>query len=245
MLITLWFYFILILLTVATSIVIVIALHLYPTENYGQKATIIWGRALLKLTGIDLTVQGLENLKPGQAYIFAANHQSQFDIFVLWACMPRKSYWLIKAELFSIPILTHALSSMGSLPIDRTNLQRSIASLNKAAEIARAGNSIVIFPEGTRNATGELLPFKTGGFALAIKSGQPLIPVSISGTRFIQPRGVLRIHPGPVKVVFGRPIETTPFAPNKKQALMKVVREAMAQNYDPDYPYGGGKVVTT
>ncbi|RLA87913.1 MAG: 1-acyl-sn-glycerol-3-phosphate acyltransferase [Deltaproteobacteria bacterium] len=238
MLKSIWFNFWLFVLTiVAGTVAIVLSLH----DRQGNRVHEVgrwWGRTLLRIAGVAVTIQGLEHLKADQAYIFAANHQSQFDIFVLQACLPGQFRWLAKVELFHIPIFGQALRRMGSLPIDRSNRQAAIRSLDQAAAKVQAGTSIIIFPEGTRGATGQLLPFKKGGFALAIKSGQPIVPVSISGTRFIQPRGALGIHPGPVKVVLGPPLGTSNYTLNRKQELMAELRAAIERNYDPDYPYG-------
>ncbi|MBW1916487.1 MAG: 1-acyl-sn-glycerol-3-phosphate acyltransferase [Deltaproteobacteria bacterium] len=237
MLKSLWFNFWLVFLTIFGGIaVILLALH----DRQGNRVHEIgrwWARTLLKIAGVAVSIQGLEHLAPDRSYIFAANHQSQFDIFVLQAYLPGQFRWLAKVELFSVPIFGKALRLMGSLPIDRSNRQTAIKSLDQAAAKVQGGTSIIIFPEGTRGATGQLLPFKKGGFVLAIKSGQPIVPVSISGTQFIQPRGVLRIHPGPVKVVLGPPLETTAYTLNRKQELMAELRAAIERNLDPNYPY--------
>lgn len=238
MLKSLWFNFWLVFLTIFGGIAAIL-LALYDRQgNRVHEIGRWWARTLLKIAGVSVTVQGLEHLSRDRAYIFAANHQSQFDIFVLQAYLPGQFRWLAKVELFHIPIFGQALRLMGSLPIDRSNRQAAIKSLDQAAAKVEVGTSIIIFPEGTRGATGQLLPFKKGGFALAIKSGQPIVPVSISGTRFIQARGVLRIHPGPVKVVLGSPLETSAYTLNNKQELMAKLREAIEKNFDPDYPYG-------
>lgn len=235
---TLWFNFWLILLTVSLG---TMAIFLALFDPQGEKVHQLgrwWARTLLRIARVPVTLQGVEHLSPGRAYIFAANHQSRFDIFVLQAYLPGQFRWLAKIELFYIPIFGHALRLSGSLPIDRSNRQAAIKSLNQAAEKVKAGTSIIIFPEGTRGATGQLLPFKKGGFVLAIKSGQPIVPVSISGTRFIQPRGTFRIHSGPVKVILGAPIDTAAYTLNRKQELMARLRAAIEHHYDPDYPYG-------
>lgn len=238
MLLTLWFYFWLVVLTVAIGLLAVVLALLDPSGHQAHQAGRWWARTLLKIAKVSVTIHGLEHLAPGRAYVFAANHKSEFDIFVLQAYLPGQFRWLAKIELFYIPIFGHALRLTGSLPIDRRNRQAAIRSLNQAADKVQSGTSIIIFPEGTRGTAGQLLPFKKGGFVLAIKSGQPLVPVSISGTRFIQARGMFRIHPGPVKVVLGHPIETRAYTLNRKQELMVELQAAIEQNYDPDYPYG-------
>ena len=207
------------------------------TGNAPHLSARTWARTILAVARVRVRITGLSHIDPNRSYIYMANHQSNFDIPVLLGYLKVQFRWLAKVELFSVPIFGKALRLMGSLPIDRSNRQTAIKSLDQAAAKVQGGTSIIIFPEGTRGATGQLLPFKKGGFVLAIKSGQPIVPVSISGTQFIQPRGVLRIHPGPVKVVLGPPLETTAYTLNRKQELMAELRAAIERNLDPNYPY--------
>ena len=125
---------------------------------------------------------------------------------------------------------------MGSISVDRENLRSAVQSLDRATAIVKRGVSLIIFPEGTRAMSRELLPFKKGVFIMAIKAGQPIVPVSISGTRFIQSRGTIRMKPGPIKVVISPPI--TPLTFRRKEELMAAVRQAIDAHYDPDFPHG-------
>ncbi len=234
------FHISLILLTFLCGLAVILVSGFDPQGRRMHQIGRFWGRALLKISGVPVSVIGIEKLDPEHPYIFAANHQSQFDIFVLLGYLPRQFSWLAKAELFSIPVLGPAMRRMGSLPIDRGNRTAAMKSLHDAAAKVRSGISIAIFPEGTRGASGRLQPFKKGGLVLAIKSGQPLVPVSISGTRFIQPRGSFRIHPGPVRVVLGTPIPTADCGPRDKEKVLRLLYTAIAANFDPDYPYGLG-----
>ena len=234
----LWFHFWLLILTLTTGVLIIFASFLAPGGGLIQRLARGWARTLLWLVRIPLEVRGLEHLQAGQAYVFAANHRSNFDIFVLLAVLPGRFLWVAKKPLFQIPVFGWALTRMGSVPVDRTNLQEAIKSLNRAAAIVRGGVSMIIFPEGTRVTTGELLPFKKGVFIMALKAGQPIVPVAISGTRFIQPRGSFQVRPGPVKVVIAPPIH--PGDCHHREDLMEAVRRAIAANYDPDFPYGPG-----
>ena len=194
------------------------------------------GRTLLRVIRVPLEVQGLEHLTPGQPYVFAANHRSNFDIFTLLSILPGRLMFVAKKSLFQIPLFGQALRRMGSVPLDRDSLKEAMKSLDQAAARVQAGASMIIFPEGTRVPTPELIPFKKGVFIMASKAGQPIVPVSISGTRFIQPRGALQVRPGPVRVVISAPIH--PLDYKRKEDLMAAVYQAVAANYDPDYPYG-------
>jgi 1-acyl-sn-glycerol-3-phosphate acyltransferase len=234
----LWFLFWLVLITLFAGVVVIFVSFLNPDSPLLQMIARSWGLILLKIARVPVQVEGLEHLRPGQAYVYAANHRSNFDIFVLISTLPGRFLFVAKKSLFKIPVFGQALSSIGSVSVDRDNLQSAIQSLNRAAAIVRSGISMIIFPEGTRATSRELLPFKKGVFVMALKAGQPIVPVSISGTRFIQPRKSLRVRPGPVKVVISSPIAPSAF--QRKEDLMAAVRQAINAHYDPDFPYGSG-----
>ena len=237
----LWFYFWLILLTLILGTQIIIFTLIQPQGNLGRKIARLWAGLLLKILDIPVSVEGLENLVPGQTYVFASNHRSQFDIFVLMVTLPGDFGWVAKKSLFQIPVFGQAMGRLGNISIDRQNLQEAIKSLNNAAELIQRGRSLIIFPEGTRASTRELLPFKKGVFIMALKGAQPIVPVSISGTLAIQERGSLYVRPGPVKVAISPPIDPLEFKGRPKEELMAAVSRAIADHFDPDYPYAPGK----
>jgi 1-acyl-sn-glycerol-3-phosphate acyltransferase len=232
----LWFHFWLALFTLFAGVVVIFVSFLNPDSPFLQKIARTWGRVLLMTARVPLQVEGLEHLRPGQAYVYAANHRSNFDIFVLISILPGRFLFVAKKSLFKIPVFGQALSAIGSVSVDRDNLQSAIQSLNRATAIVKSGTSMIIFPEGTRATSRELLPFKKGVFIMAQKAGQPIVPVSISGTRFIQPRQSIRVRPGPVRVVISSPIAPCVF--HRKEDLMTAVRQAINAGYDPDFPYG-------
>jgi 1-acyl-sn-glycerol-3-phosphate acyltransferase len=234
----LWFDFWLGLLTLYAGMLVIFWSYFDKDSPMIHRACRWWGRNLLNVAHIPVQVEGLEHLVPGQAYVFAANHRSNFDIFALVSVLPGRFLWVAKKSLFKVPVLGLALSRMGSISVDRENLRSAVQSLDRATAIVKRGVSLLIFPEGTRAMSRELLPFKKGVFIMAIKAGQPIVPVSISGTRFIQPRGTIRMRPGPIKVVISPPI--APGAFHRKEELMDAVRQAIAAHYDPDFPYGPG-----
>ena len=231
----LWFHFWLGVLTlIAGSTVVLLA----PIDREGRLVQFTarwWGRTLLRMAHVSLEVRGLEHLAPNQAYVFAANHRSNFDIFTLIAILPGRLMFVAKQSLFRIPVFGQALIRMGSVPLDRSNLKQAVKSLDRAAARVQAGASMIIFPEGTRVATPELSPFKKGVFIMAAKAGQPIVPVSISGTRFIQVPHSIRMQPGPVRVVISPPIHPQDY--RRKEDLMAAVFQAIDANYDPDFPH--------
>jgi 1-acyl-sn-glycerol-3-phosphate acyltransferase len=234
----LWFHFWLIILTLMAGIMVILFRIFDRRTTLTRQITNLWGQILLKIAHIPVSVEGLEHLIPGQTYVFAANHQSQFDIFVLLEAIPGGFGWVAKKSLFQIPIFGQAMTSLGNVSIDRDNLKDAIKSLNQAAARLQSGLSLAVFPEGTRATTPELLPFKKGVFIMALKGGQPIVPISISGTLAIQPRATLHLRPGPVKVVISPPIYPQDFQGRRREELMAAVYKAIADHFDPDYPYG-------
>ena len=184
----------------------------------------LWSRSLLLLSGVTVEVKGLENILAGKPQIFASNHQGAFDILALQAFIPIQFRWVAKRSLFKIPIIGWSMSLAGYVSMDRERAGSAYRSIETAAEKVRNGICVLIFPEGTRSATGELLPFKRGGFLLAIKSGAPVVPLSIRGSTGIMRKGSLFIRPGLIKIAIGRPIQT---AGADEKALMAGVRKAI------------------
>lgn len=234
----LWFHFWLVPITIIMASLTILSTFVDHSGKSTNWIARTWGWLLLWVGRIPLQVEGLEHLQPGQAYVFAANHRSNFDIYALISLMPGKIVWVAKESLFKIPIFGQSIRRMGSIPVDRSDLQKAIRSLNQAAEKIKGGFSTIIFPEGTRATTPELLPFKKGLFIMAQKAGQPIVPVSVSGTRFIQPRGSFKIRPGPVRVVISPPIHPKDFL--NKDELMIAVRTALEAHYAPYFPHGPG-----
>ena len=236
----LWFALWLAVLTLITaSSVILVA----PIDRDGRMVQALakwWGRSLLRVMRVPLEVHGLEHLVPGQAYVFAANHRSDFDIFALLAILPgRILFGGQESRSFEIPVFGQALTRMGSVSVDRDNLKQAMKSLDQATAIVKAGVSMIILPGRHPGPTRELMPFKKGVFIMAIKAGQPVVPVSISGTRFIQPRGTMRMKPGPMKVVISPPIDPRDLPAAKRTSWPRCARPSPPTT-TPTYPYGPG-----
>ncbi|MDY6852337.1 MAG: lysophospholipid acyltransferase family protein, partial [Thermodesulfobacteriota bacterium] len=184
--------FVLILITPLIIVVATIWSIVDPSGNGSHLAARAWARILLWTSLVRVQVIGGEELDPGESYVFVANHTSAYDILVLLAYLPFQFRWLAKEELFKIPFFGWAMARVGYIPINRSNPRESARSLIKAAEKIKAGVSVVIFPEGTRSRDGLIHEFKRGSFTLAVRSGRPLVPVSISGTHRILPTKTLR-----------------------------------------------------
>ncbi len=188
----------------------------------------LWAKSILAISGVAVTVEEQEPLDAEQPYIFAANHQSQFDIFALQGYFKTDFRWLAKKELFRIPLFGPAMRKSGHISIDRSHGRKALLSLKKAAKRISDGTSVIIFPEGTRSWDGQLKPFKPGGMYLAIKAGVPLVPVAIMGTHEILAKGKCMVRPGSIVIRVGKPIDTRGFNLKQKQELAETVQQAVA-----------------
>lgn len=182
-----------------------------------------WSPILLWAGGAKLEVQGLENLKPGQPYIFASNHQSTIDIPALFVALPVDFRFVAKKALQYVPALGWYMTVAKFVFIDRSNHRDAVKSLEKAGERIRGGVSIVMFAEGTRSDDCRVLPFKKGPFALAMHAKVPVVPVTVEGSGKLMPKNSWNITPGPVKVCIGVPIEVEQFG-DDRMALIRAVR---------------------
>jgi 1-acyl-sn-glycerol-3-phosphate acyltransferase len=201
-------------------------------ENNIHKVAKLWAKILLLICNTKVEIIGKENILRGKPQIFMANHQSDFDILIVLAHIPGQFRWLVKKELFHIPVFGAAMKSAGYIEIDRNNREKAMQSLDQAALRIREGKSIMAFPEGTRSRFGEIKHFKQGTFYLAIKSGAPIVPISIIGSGEIMPKRSLKIKPGKIKLVIDKPIDVKNIMLENRQDLITIVRNTIIKNYD-------------
>jgi 1-acyl-sn-glycerol-3-phosphate acyltransferase len=180
-----------------------------------------------RLSGIRVRVHGAERIQTNRAAVYAVNHTSNVEPPILYAVLselfPRLRI-LYKAELRKLPVLVQAFDLAGFVPLQRGNPEQSLPAVERAADALREGNSFLIFPEGTRSPTGALLPFKKGGFIMAIKGQAPVVPVAIKGARAAMQKGSFVINPVVVDVIFGDPVETTGLTVADRDTLITEVR---------------------
>ena len=174
--------------------------------DFGHKCARAWSRLILKTTGVRVQVSGLERLDPSRSYIFAANHQSIYDIPILFASLPFQLRIIAKASLGRIPFMGWHLQRTGHVLVDRAKPGAGI--MKKMARLVRQKHSLVVFPEGTRSTDGAVGRFKGGSFLIALEAGLPVVPISIQGSRHVMFRGRLMVCPGTVTVTVHEPIET-------------------------------------
>lgn len=203
---------------------------LSPGENKVHRIANLWARMLLWLTSTRVDVIGRERVLMNGPQIFMANHQSDFDILIVLAHIPGQFRWIAKKELFKIPVFGKAMRNAGYIEIDRQNHEKALKSLDEAAQKIREGKSVVTFPEGTRSKDGTLRPFKQGMFHLAIRSGVPIVPITIIGAGEIMPKRTLRVRPGRITLVIDRPVDVSGYTLETRGELMERIRAIIAGN---------------
>jgi 1-acyl-sn-glycerol-3-phosphate acyltransferase len=187
----------------------------------------------VRLAGVRVQTVGLENLDPSRTYIFMSNHVSNLDPPIMVPLIPRRSSVMVKRELFKVPILGRAMR-MGSLvPVDRGNRDAGIDAVHAAKQVVQQGLNMTIYVEGKRSFDGKLLPFKKGPFYLAMECGVPVVPITITGTHYVMPKGRFAIRPGLAKVIFHPPIEPQDFG--SRECLMEKVRTAIESGLPAEY----------
>ncbi len=176
------------------------------------------------LAGIRLVVRGQEKLPENPHFVYMMNHSSNLDVPAVFLILPGEVRALGKKELFKLPVLATAMKMGGFIPIDRSNRERAVRSMWFAARVAREGASFLLAPEGTRSRTGKLLPFKKGGFYLAIDSEVPILPITVRGAFELMPPGTFAIRPGTIEIFFGDPVPTAGLNHKDRQRLAEEVR---------------------
>ena len=183
-----------------------------------------WARLNAWLTPMLVTVIGRERVDREQSYVIAANHQSGYDVFLLYGWLGLDFKWVMKHELRKVPALGIGCEKLEHVFIDRSNTEAAIHTLETAKERIRDGTSVVFFPEGTRSPDGKLLPFKKGAFRMAMDLGLPILPVTIDGTRDVMPPKTLRVFPGRARLIFHPPVDVTGLDTGDLKPLMRQVK---------------------
>ncbi len=230
------FYLISVILNTLVLALIIIAIS--PFDRKGNLVHFVgkfWSLLNIYLSGTRLAIKGKEKIEKGHAYIVMSNHQSLVDPWVLIGKLPLQLRWTVKPEVKKMPVFGYALDRMGHIYLGRRRRKDTVMSLEIAIQKIREGSSVVFFPEGTRSKDGRLLKFHKGGALIAIRSGVPILPVTINGSRFVLPKGTLALMPGKIQVIVGDLIDPGMFDEGKKDELMAVVKSAIEQNLDLEY----------
>jgi len=194
----------------------------------------LWTRAILRLSCISVVVNGRHYIDPRCSYVVMSNHQSHYDVLALVATIPLQLRWVMKKELRSVPVFGLGCERLGHIYIDRSNPEKARQSLTAAKEKIRKGASIMFFPEGTRSPDGNLLPFKKGGFVMALATQTPILPVTVTGSRRILPKRSLRVVPGKITVTIHEAVPVSGYAYDTKETLIQHVRSCIEAGREAD-----------
>jgi 1-acyl-sn-glycerol-3-phosphate acyltransferase len=195
------------LYTIVLGTVSVVSSVVDRSGFFAHRCARVWSWLILATTGVDVEVHGLERLTPGRTYIFVSNHQSIYDIPIVFWHLPWQLRIIAKASLGSFPFLGWHLSRTGHLLVDRKRPD-PMGILKRWKGLVARGLSLIVFPEGTRSADGVVGRFKGGSFLLAIQAGLPLVPISVSGSRHVMLKGRLMTYPGHVRLTVHEPVAT-------------------------------------
>jgi 1-acyl-sn-glycerol-3-phosphate acyltransferase len=199
-----------------------------PRGELALKIGRIWSRIILGASGVRVRMLHSERMPRTGGYVVAPNHESFYDILVIFKTVPLSLRFLAKRNLFRLPFLGWAIAAAGFVPVDRGDRQRNAATIETSLRRLAAGRSLIVFPEETRTRTGDLLPFKAGAALLAIHAGLPILPMGLAGTFRIQKRGGFTITPSEVAVAVGEPIDVTGLTAKDRAAVTQRLRESVA-----------------
>ncbi len=189
---------------------------------------VIWSKLNGYLTPMLVKVTGKEHIQPGTSYVIVSNHQSIYDIFLIYGWLGIDIKWVMKKELAKVPGVGFGSKKVGHIFLDRSNSRVALETLNHAKQKLVNGTSVVIFPEGTRSTTGQPGTFKKGAFRLALDLKLPILPLTLIGTNHIMPTGTLDIKPGKATLVIHKPIEIQNYNDDNIRELMEKTREIIA-----------------
>ena len=198
--------------------------------DFGHRCARAWSMLILKTTGVRVKVSGMDHLDPARTYVFASNHQSIYDIPIVFATLPFQLRIVAKESLGRIPFLGWHLARTGHLLVDRSKPGAGV--VKKMARVVSEHHSLIVFPEGTRSVDGTVGRFKGGSFVLAIDSHLPIVPLSIAGSRFVMTKGQLTVRPGDVTVTVHAPVETATLSRDAVRDVANHVREQIRGGVD-------------
>jgi len=209
--------------------VLAVIISLLATQKLSHfLAGVMWAKLNCILTPVIVKVRGRKNIDPHQSYVIVVNHQSAYDILVLYARLGVDFKWVMKKEIRKIPGIGFGSQAVGHIFIDRSSTKAAIETINLAKSNIKDGTSVVIFPEGTRSRTDEMLPFKKGAFWFAFDLNLPILPVTINGTREILPSGTMNLLPGTAEIIIHPPIDIQLFGKENMPGLIEKTRNLIS-----------------
>lgn len=221
-------------LTFLFSMLTVVVSVLVTPRFASRHVAATWARLVARLTPIGVRVTGSEHANRNQSYVVVCNHQSQYDVLLVYGWLDLDLIWVMKQELRRIPGMGIGCEKAGHIFIDRSNPRAARAQVTAALDRLGDGVGILFFAEGTRSSDGRLLPFKKGAFRLAIEQGLPVLPVTLAGTRDVLPARTLRLFPGRCAMHIHPPIATAGLTPDDLETLIARTRQAIASSLPPE-----------
>lgn len=221
--------------TAILATLVLVLLFFVDARTTSRLCGTTWARILSYAIPMFFTRRGRENICRHQSYVIVSNHQSQCDILVIYGWIGVDFKWVMKQELRKVPFIGVGCDKLGHIFIDRSNRDAALASLNAAKERIVDGTSVFFFPEGTRNSTDTMLPFKKGAFRMALDLGLPILPVTIAGTREILPTRTRDLFPGKAQLIIHPPIEIAGYGETNLEQLMDRTRTVIQSGLEsPD-----------
>lgn len=222
------FYIPIVVLATLVGALLAVPLALISPRLANLYVAVPWCHVLTWCVPVRVVVEGMENVDPNRSFVVVANHQSQFDIPVIYGFCGLDLRWVMKAELRKVPFVAAGCRAIGHIFVDRSNPEQARAAINQAVGRLRSGTGLLFFAEGTRSRSGRLLNFKKGAFRVALDQKMPVLPMTVVGTRDVMPADSIRIRPGTVRLRIHPPIETADMGLADLGRLRDRVRETIA-----------------
>lgn len=228
---------VILVLTIITSLTVIIGCFLGNGHFWGYWPGKLWSWAILKVLLIPVKVNGRENLKQGQSYVFVSNHQGAFDIFIIYAYLCRNFKWMMKYQLRKIPFVGAACEAAHFIFVDKRGPSKIRKTYEDARHTLRDGMSVVVFPEGARTFTGHMGVFKRGAFMLADELQLPVVPLTINGSFNVMPRTnkYYHIDRHPMSLTIHAPIYPSAHSPEDITAIMNKSYDVIMADLTPEY----------
>jgi len=207
------------------------------TGRFAHWCARTWARLILVTTGVHVEVSGLDRLDADRAYVFVSNHQIIYDIPIIFWSLPYQIRIIAKDSLGNFPFIGWHLRRTGHMLVDRRNPTRALNIFTRASTLMKQGLCLIVFPEGTRSRDGRVAPFKGGSFYLALRTGLPVVPLSVVGSRHVMLKGRLATYPGHVKLIVHEPIDTGSLVdadPRAAREFAARVRDVIAPDAESD-----------
>ncbi|NQU17572.1 MAG: 1-acyl-sn-glycerol-3-phosphate acyltransferase [Candidatus Saganbacteria bacterium] len=213
---TLFFYLLVVLSFLIGTTLTFLKTIIKPGSKTFRQSAKTWAKLIVFASGTKVKIEGIENIPKNEPLVFVSNHQSAADILILLAAIPRLFRYVIKKELFNIPVFGAYLRWADHMPLDRGAGAKAVKSLTKAEDFLKENGSVLIFPEGTRSGGHELIPFKKGSMFLIFNTKARVVPIALDGSYKIISKGSIFVNPAKVTVRFGKPLSFETFGRSKE-----------------------------